>query len=392
MVGDHSVMSSRVVLFGATGYTGQLTAEAMARRGMSNVVLAGRNARRLTTLAATLADAHGWDCLVAQADSADPQSVRALVTSPDDVLVTTVGPFSKFGQAAIDTATSAGAVYIDSTGEPPFIRRAFEYYGPRAERTGASLLTAFGYDYVPGNLAGMLALRKARDSGFTPTRVDVGYFVAMHGRASRTISGGTAASSLAILTESGFAWHDSEIQTERPAAHVRSFDMDGRSLDAISVGGTEHFTLPRLDPSLNDVRVFLGWAGKRSAAVSQAGRFLDPLRRVPFAPAVAASIGGLFVQGSSGGPSPADRAVADTVVVAEAFAGERRVARVKVQGPGPYDLTADLLAFAADSARRGGLGTGVSRRAGALGPADAFGQEAFVRGCEHMGLAEVDSG
>lgn len=388
-IGDHSPMSPRVVLFGATGYTGQLTAEAMARRGMSNVVLAGRNAARLTTLATTLADAHNWDCLVAEADSTDPRSVRALVSSPDDVLVTTVGPFSKYGQAAIDTATSAGAVYIDSTGEPPFIRRVFEYYGPRAERTGASLLTAFGYDYVPGNLAGMLALQKARDSGFTATRVDIGYYVAMHGRASRTISGGTAASSLAILTETGFAWHDGAIETERPATHVRSFDIDGRSLDGFSLGGTEHFTLPRLDPNLNEVRVFLGWAGSRSAAVSRAGRLLDPLRRVPFAPALAAGIGGLFVRGSSGGPSPADRAVADTVVVAEAFAGERRVARVKVQGPGPYDLTADLLAFAADTARRGGLGVGTSRRAGALGPADAFGPEEFISGCEHMGLAEV---
>jgi short subunit dehydrogenase-like uncharacterized protein len=382
-------MSSRVILFGATGYTGQLTAEAMARRGMSDVVLAGRDARRLTTLAATLAEAHGWDCLVAQADSTDPQSVRALVRSPDDVLVTTVGPFTKYGLAAIDTATSAGAVYIDSTGEPPFIRRVFEYYGPRAERTGASLLTAFGYDYVPGNLAGLLALRRARDSGFTPTRVDVGYFVAMQGHAARTISGGTAASSLAILTESGFAWHDGAIQTERPAAHVRAFDVGGKTLDAISLGGTEHFTLPRLDPSLNDVRVFLGWAGKRSSTVAQAGRLLHPLRKVPFAPAIAAGLGGLFVQGSSGGPSPADRAVADTVVVAEAFAGERRVSRVQVQGPGPYDLTADLLAFAADTARRGGLGTGTSRRAGALGPADAFGADEFIRGCEHLGLAEI---
>lgn len=382
-------MSPRVILFGATGYTGQLTAEAMARRGMANVVLAGRDAARLATLAATLTDAHRWECTVAQADSTDPQSVRALITSAEDVLVTTVGPFSTHGKAAIDVVTSSGAVYIDSTGEPPFIRRVFEYYGPRAERTGASLLTAFGYDYVPGNLAGLLALQRASENGFNATRVDIGYFVAMHGRASRTISGGTAASSLAILTETGFAWRDHAITTERPAAHVRSFDVAGRSLDGFSLGGTEHFTLPRIDPSLQDVRVFLGWAGDRSAAVSRAGKWLDPLRRVPGASAAAAKVGGLFVHGSSGGPSAADRAVADTVVVAEAFAGDRRVARVEVHGPSPYDLTADLLAFAADSARRGGLGSGPARRAGALGPADAFGPEAFIEGCAHLGLAEV---
>jgi hypothetical protein len=64
-----------------------------------------------------------------------------------------------------------GAVYLDSSGEPPFIRQVFEEFGPRAERTRAVLLTAFGYDYVPGNLAGALALRAA---GPAAARVRVG--------------------------------------------------------------------------------------------------------------------------------------------------------------------------------------------------------------------------
>ena len=53
----------------------------------------------------------------------------------------------------MEAAVDAGAVYLDSAGEPPFIRQVFEEFGPRAEHTGAVLLTAFGYDYVPGNLA-----------------------------------------------------------------------------------------------------------------------------------------------------------------------------------------------------------------------------------------------
>ena len=61
---------------------------------------------------------------------------------------------------ACHAAVDAGAAYLDSTGEPPFIRRVFEHYGPRAAATGARLITAFGYDYVPGNTAGAAALEQ----------------------------------------------------------------------------------------------------------------------------------------------------------------------------------------------------------------------------------------
>ncbi len=75
-------------------------------------------------------------------------------------------------QAAID----AGAHYLDSTGETPFIRAVFERWGPRAEAAGCGLLTAIGYDWVPGNLAGALALRDAAAAD-AATRVAIGYFL-----------------------------------------------------------------------------------------------------------------------------------------------------------------------------------------------------------------------
>ena len=90
------------------------------------------------------------------------------------MLVTTVGPFARWGAPAAAAATTAGAHYIDSTGEPPFIREVFERYGPAAEQAGIGMLTAMGYDWVPGNLAGGLALERA---GELATRVDVGYFI-----------------------------------------------------------------------------------------------------------------------------------------------------------------------------------------------------------------------
>src|SRR5687768_3788794 len=104
-------MSARIVLLGATGHTGRLVAERLVAAG-ARPLLAGRSEARL----ARLADALGglaWRC----ADARRPDSVRALV-QPGDVLVSTVGPFARLGDAAVRAAIAAPAVYLDSTGEP----------------------------------------------------------------------------------------------------------------------------------------------------------------------------------------------------------------------------------------------------------------------------------
>ena len=180
-------MPARIVLFGATGYTGRLVAEAMVERGLKPV-LAARSASKLNELVAEL----GGGLETATADVSDPPSVAALVER-GDVLVSTVGPFVRYGTPALAAAVTAGAHYIDSTGEPPFIREVFEHYGPPASDAGIGLLTAFGYDWVPGNLAGGLALERA---GERATRVDVGYFVTGTGLSA---SGGTKASLMGVI-------------------------------------------------------------------------------------------------------------------------------------------------------------------------------------------------
>src|SRR4051794_34339758 len=114
-------MAGRIVVFGATGYTGELTARALVERG-AMPVLAGRDADRVARLAAELG---GLESAVADVDR--PGSVRALVER-GDVLVTTVGPYLRFGEPALEAAVDAGAHYFDSTGEGPFIRRVFDEY------------------------------------------------------------------------------------------------------------------------------------------------------------------------------------------------------------------------------------------------------------------------
>ncbi|MBW3652503.1 MAG: saccharopine dehydrogenase NADP-binding domain-containing protein, partial [Actinobacteria bacterium] len=237
-------MAGRIVLFGATGYTGRLAARAMVARGAAPV-LAARSRERVEALAAELG---GLDCAVA--DVMQPQSIRSLL-EPGDVLVSTVGPFLRWGGPALDAALDAGAHYVDSTGESPFIRAVFEERAAAAEAAGVGLLTAFGYDYVPGNLAGALVLREA---GERAVSVDVGYFVGGGARPS----GGTRASAAGMLAAPAYAFRDGRLVTERTARDVRRFD--GRP--AVSIGATEQFALPRVHPGLRqDLVAFVGIAG-----------------------------------------------------------------------------------------------------------------------------------
>jgi hypothetical protein len=207
----------------------------------SRPVLAGRHQGRLTALAEQLSRAgDGIKLETAVAGSEAPGPLRELI-GVGDVLVSTAGPFLKVGRSAVEAAVDAGAVYLDSTGEPPFIRQVFEEFGPRAEHTGAVLLTAFGYDYVPGNLAGALALQAA---GPAATRVRVGYFA--RGNTRKATSAGTRASVAGVLLEPGYSFRSGRLVTERTAAHVASFEVDGGRRQAFSIGSSEHFALPRL--------------------------------------------------------------------------------------------------------------------------------------------------
>ena len=217
-------MAERIVVFGATGYTGDLVSRALVDRG-ARPVLAARNEARVRALAEELG---GLEWAVADVDR--PDTVRALVER-GDVLVSTVGPFARWGEPAVQAAIAAGAHYLDSTGEGSFIREVFERFGPGAQAAGCGLVTAFGYDWVPGNLAGALALR---DAGEAATSVQIGYF--NPGTGAGSMSGGTRASSASVMLSPGFAWHGGRLVGERAARHGRAFEIfPGKRARAISV-------------------------------------------------------------------------------------------------------------------------------------------------------------
>jgi short subunit dehydrogenase-like uncharacterized protein len=360
--------AGRIVLFGATGYTGRLTAHAMVARG-ARPVLAGRSPERLADLARDLGGLE-----TATADVHQPHTLRALVKR-GDVLVTTVGPFTRWGDAAVDAAVGAGATYLDAAGEAGFLRRVFEHHSPRARRAGIPLLTGFGWESIPGNVAAELALREA---GEDAARVDLGTF--MTGDTRGWTSGGTRASLAGAVLEPGFVWRNG-IQTERGAARVRSFELDGRRRPALSAAFSEHFTLPRRHPQLREVNTYLGWFGPATRALQALSVVGAGARRVPGFEAAIAALVRRFAQGSTGGPDARTRARTVWWVVAVAYDSEgRELAHVHLAAGNGYEFTGRMLAWGASRAAAG------LDCVGAVGPAEAFGLAALESGCAEAGL------
>lgn len=373
-------MAGRIVLFGATGFTGELTARAFVQApGDVKPVLAGRDERRVRALAEQLGDLE-W----ALADVSEPRSVRALVER-GDVLVSTVGPFNRWGEPAVQAAIDAGAHYLDSTGEGRFIREVFELHGPAAQTAGCGLLTAFGYDWVPGNLAGALALSEA---GSAATSVRIGYFLT--GAASpASMSGGTRASAGGVMLDRSFAFRGGRLVEERPGRRVHRFELrPGKSAEAISVGGSEHLTLPRVHQSLCDVDVYLGWFGAGSRVLQLLGPAVSAATRLPGARGALDALIARVAKGSTGGPDAATRARRRSLIIAEALdVGGKRLSSVRLEGVNGYDFTARILAWGARTAAAGDL-----RGSGALGPVDGFGLQALQAGCVEAGLERAQPG
>jgi short subunit dehydrogenase-like uncharacterized protein len=357
----------RIVIFGATGYTGRLVAERLVAQGVKPV-LAGRTLSRLDELSGRLGGLE-----VVRADVFRQNTVFDLVGA-DDVLVSTVGPFVKWGDNAVRTAVAAGCTYLDSTGEPPFIRRVFEEFGPAAQRSGARLLTAMGYDFAPGALAGALALEEAPEA----VRVDVGYYALGNGPTS--LSSGTRASVVGVTLDDGHAYRDGRIRTARPAERVRSFTVDGKAREAISVGGAEHFGLPAAYPRLREVNVYLGWFGPLARPL-QAGSFVGQyVRKVPLTTATMKFWGERalsLLTGPDSGTTPGGR----SWIAAEAYdAKGRQLSEVHLAGVDGYAFTAGFLAWAAQQPVDG---------VGALGPVAAYGVERLAAGMSAAGLDRV---
>ena len=183
-----------IVLYGATGFVGKLTAEYLARAGgTARIALAGRSTDRLRAIRETLGEsAQSWPVLTADASS--PKTLDAMAARTQ-VVVTTVGPYSRYGLPLVAACAGAGTDYADLTGEPPFVRDSIDLYHKQAQDTGARIVHACGFDSIPSDLTVYALYRRALEDG-AGELVGTDFVVrAMSGG----LSGGTIASGVEVL-------------------------------------------------------------------------------------------------------------------------------------------------------------------------------------------------
>ncbi|MCU1696158.1 MAG: enoyl-ACP reductase [Mycobacterium sp.] len=183
-----------IVLYGATGFVGKLTASYLAKAGgTARIGLAGRSAERLLAVRESLGDAaKEWPLITADASS--PSSLNDMAARTR-VVVTTVGPYTKYGLPLVAACAAAGTDYADLTGETMFVRESIDTYHKQAVDTGARIVHACGFDSIPSDLTVYALFEQARKDG-TGELGDTNFVLrAMAGG----VSGGTIASMMEVM-------------------------------------------------------------------------------------------------------------------------------------------------------------------------------------------------
>lgn len=344
-----------IVLFGATGFTGALTAEYLAAHAPADCrwALAGRNRAKLESVRDRLAEINpaceNLPLLLADANDAD--SLRAVAESAR-VVITTVGPYMVYGEPLVAACADAGTDYVDLVGEPEFVDLMYVRYQARAVTSGARIVHACGFDSIPYDLGAYFTVKQLPKDA--PIHVDG--FV----RAGGMPSGGTFASAMMILSRSR--------QARAAARQRRQIEPkpSGRRAKAVAgkpgrnpVAQSWAIPLPTLDPQI----------------VARSGRALDvygpdfsysnyaAVKRLPMVAGGAVGIGAIAGLSQIGpvrkrleslrkpgeGPSAAQRAKSWFTVRFHGVADGREVITEVSGGDPGYGETSKMLAESAMS-------------------------------------------
>ena len=235
-----------VVVFGATGYTGGLTAEYLARQAPAGTrwALAGRNRDKLEAVRARLA-AISPACAsldLLPADANDAASLKKVAESTR-VIITTVGPYILHGEPLVAACAAAGTDYVDLTGEPEFVDLMWLRYHEQAVQTGARLVHCCGFDSIPHDLGAYFTVQQLPANA--PIRLEG--FV----RAGGTFSAGTYHSAINAFHRARLY---AKTRKERLAREARPAN---RKVGAVKSGvrydkalGTWVVPFPTIDPQV----------------------------------------------------------------------------------------------------------------------------------------------
>ncbi|GAA5060735.1 saccharopine dehydrogenase family protein [Streptomyces similanensis] len=338
-----------IVLFGATGFVGRLTAEYLAAHAPDGLrwAVAGRSERKLEELREALPG--GASVGVVTADVADPDSLRELARRTR-VVATTVGPYVTYGEELVAACADSGTDCVDLTGEPEFVDLVYVRHDARARETGARLVHACGFDSVPHDLGVYFTVGQLPEG--VPLSVDG--FV----RADAAFSGGTLASALGQLSRPlsmraaarERAWHEPRLVGRRASAPAAAPRFAGEV-------GAWALPLPTIDPRI---------VVRSARALERYGpdfryRHYAAVRRLPVAAGSVAAVGALAAAAQvppvrrwlSGrlepgdGPSAEKRARSWFSVRFVGEGGGRRVLTEVAGGDPGYDETARMFAESA---------------------------------------------
>jgi short subunit dehydrogenase-like uncharacterized protein len=233
-----------IVLFGATGFTGALTAEYLARHAPAGLrwALAGRSPEKLEKVRAGLADVDPElkQLELLQADSTDASSL-ADVARRTRVLITTVGPYLQYGEPLVAACAEAGTDYVDLTGEPEFVDRMYVAHHATAEKTGARIVHACGFDSIPADLGAY----------FTVKQLPADQPITVRGvvRANAKFSGGTFHSAVTAFSRvRQMKEAAAERRRREPRPEGRSSKAAGAKPARDEVLGYWLLPLPTIDP------------------------------------------------------------------------------------------------------------------------------------------------
>jgi short subunit dehydrogenase-like uncharacterized protein len=375
-----------VILFGATGFTGGLTAEYLARAAdpPGRWALAGRNQAKLEAVRERLGDGHAGLALLT-ADVTDPASLRAIAESAK-VVITTVGPYIHYGEPLVAACAAAGTDYVDLTGEPEFVDLMWLRYHEQAERTGARIVHCCGFDSIPHDLGVLYTVNRLPED--VPLKVEG--FV----RAGGTFSGGTYHSAVHIMAR---LRQGRQVAAQRKRLERRPDDRRIRGLTALphhdETAGGWVLPAPTIDPQvvLRSARAL-----KRYGPEFSYGHYIVA-KRLAMLGGLTAGVGTLAAlaqlpptrnlllrfRDPGDGPTPEqrDRAWFKVTFKGETPGGERVVTNVRGGDPG-YGETSKMLAESALCLAHDGL----PPRSGQLTPAVAMGQ-ALIDRLQRAGIA-----
>src|SRR5690349_14290615 len=185
-----------IVVYGATGFTGQLVAEYLAAHyvgeGAPKWAMAGRSLEKLASVRHAIGAPA--DTALIKADAADPASLHAMIDQTSAV-VSTVGPYQLYGSELVALCANTGTDYLDLCGEPVWMRQMIDAHEAAAKSSGARIVFSCGFDSVPFELGTLFVQEEAKRVFGAPVSRVKGRVREMRG----TLSGGTAASGRATF-------------------------------------------------------------------------------------------------------------------------------------------------------------------------------------------------